>query len=502
MKLRIDSLAFGALLLLCASFAHSQVSVVQAPPIHFQFFTSSGLPLSNGKLYTYIGGTTTLQNTYVDSTGTTQNPDPIPLDVTGSPSNGSTQTSIFLSNASWKFVAFDVNNVQQWSVDNVTTTFALLNTANTWTATQTFSQAIVDTQTDNQFITGTPGNQTTLDFPPPAANVTLHFPNIADTVVARTTTDTLTNKTLTSPTINTPTLNGTLVPNGPATYLAIANANPTGTTTSTLTILLNAPAQATIATTSTTTGVIGICASACGNTGTAIIQQSGLVNCVFDGATTAGDYVGVSSSVAGDCTDIGASALTGNFGRVLSTNGGAGTYSIDLFPQRSNLSTVTADGTTTIASASTTSAQPLKCVTVAPAGGLNQLGKLFRATAQVQLVAGGGASNQTVSWNIQDGSAGCLGGAGGAASYVTTSANASNVNTNSVITCVVATTGSSGVVNCSMLTTSDIGTVRVLLFNPTVNLTHQLTIGNQCSFSVASGSNVCNQYQLDTELLN
>jgi hypothetical protein len=55
---------------------------------------------------------------------------------------------------------------------------------------------------------------------------------------------------------------------------------------------------------------------------------------VFDGATTAGHYVGLSAGTDGDCTDAGATYPTSGqvIGRVLSTNVGAGTYSIALFP--------------------------------------------------------------------------------------------------------------------------------------------------------------------------
>jgi hypothetical protein len=63
------------------------------------------------------------------------------------------------------------------------------------------------------------------------------------------------------------------------------------------------------------------------------VTLQGTVGCVFDGATTAGHYVTISASVAGDCTDGGATFPTGTqvMGRVLSTNGGAGTYNVALF---------------------------------------------------------------------------------------------------------------------------------------------------------------------------
>lgn len=334
---------FVVILVVFVSLGHCQVPVAMAPPIHFQFLNASGQPLANGKVYTYQAGTTTCQNTYVDASGVTQNPCPILLDGTGSPSNGSTQVGIFLSNTSWKFVGYDANNVFQWSVDNVTTYFALLNSTNTWSATQTFSAAIVDTLTDNQIIFGTVGNQTTLDAPPPTGNVTVHLPNTTDTLVGRITTDTLQNKTLTNPTVNTgtfnspslvtPSINSVPVANSPGTYIAVANASVTGTTSNELVKIINAPAAATVSAVSDTSGIVGICVSNCGTTGNAIIQSSGTVNCVFDGGVTSNDYVTISSSAAGDCHDIGAGypSLTQVLGRVLVTNASAGTYSILLY---------------------------------------------------------------------------------------------------------------------------------------------------------------------------
>jgi hypothetical protein len=85
---------------------------------------------------------------------------------------------------------------------------------------------------------------------------------------------------------------------------------------------------------SDTGGIVGITISGAGTTGSATIQQVGTADCVFDGATTASDYVTISSSVAGDCTDFGSTYPTSGqvIGRVLSTNVAGGTYSVDLFP--------------------------------------------------------------------------------------------------------------------------------------------------------------------------
>ena len=116
--------------------------------------------------------------------------------------------------------------------------------------------------------------------------------------------------------------------------ISVSNAASTGTTTSTLTKLTGAPSTAVIAGTSDTGGVVGITTSGAGTTGSATITIAGSVSCVFDGSTTAGHYVQISSMTAGNCTDAGATYPSSNqvMGRVLSTNVGSGTYTMDLFP--------------------------------------------------------------------------------------------------------------------------------------------------------------------------
>jgi len=116
--------------------------------------------------------------------------------------------------------------------------------------------------------------------------------------------------------------------------VTVNNAGSTGTTLDTLTSLTGAPSTAVITSAGATSGVVGITIANPGTTGNATIQTNGLVLCVFDGATTANHYVGISSGTAGDCTDAGASFPTSGqvIGRVLTTNGGAGTYIINLFP--------------------------------------------------------------------------------------------------------------------------------------------------------------------------
>jgi len=117
--------------------------------------------------------------------------------------------------------------------------------------------------------------------------------------------------------------------------ITVANAAITGTTAGTLTKLNGvASSTAVIAATTDTGGVAGITTAGAGTTGNAVITIAGLVNCAFDGATTVNDYVQISSSTGGDCTDAGATYPTSNqvIGRVTSTNLASGTYQIDLFP--------------------------------------------------------------------------------------------------------------------------------------------------------------------------
>ena len=51
----------------------------------FQFFSSIGLPLSGGKVYTYQAGSSTPLATYTDNTGNVANANPIILGSDGRP---------------------------------------------------------------------------------------------------------------------------------------------------------------------------------------------------------------------------------------------------------------------------------------------------------------------------------------------------------------------------------------------------------------------------------
>ncbi len=129
------------------------------------------------------------------------------------------------------------------------------------------------------------------------------------------------------------------------TSINVANAATTGTTVNTLTKLTGTPSTAVISSAGDTGGAIGITTAGAGTTGTATITYMGLVACVFDGATMAGDYVQISSSTAGNCHDTGSQTYPSSgqvIGRVLSTNSASGTFNLDLFPAEVKPPTLTA----------------------------------------------------------------------------------------------------------------------------------------------------------------
>jgi hypothetical protein len=94
--------------------------------------------------------------------------------------------------------------------------------------------------------------------------------------------------------------------------------------------------EATIATTGTTQGILGICAAGCGGSGNATIVRWGAATCSFDQGTVAGDYVVPSTTTGGDCHDTGSNSYPTSgsqpLGWVLSTNSGAGNYAVILDP--------------------------------------------------------------------------------------------------------------------------------------------------------------------------
>lgn len=116
-----------------------------------------------------------------------------------------------------------------------------------------------------------------------------------------------------------------------ALIVPFTNASSTGTTVDKLVKLTSG--HAVIMAISDTDNSVGIAVNGAGTSGTVQVAVNGVTLCVFDGATTAGDYIQISSSTAGDCHDTGSTSRPGSgqsLGRVLSTNVSGGTYAVSL----------------------------------------------------------------------------------------------------------------------------------------------------------------------------
>lgn len=81
----------------------------------FQFFTTTGVPLAGGFLYSYQAGSTTPATTYTDSAGTIANTNPIQLGTDGRPP----AEIWFTAGSTYKFVLTDSANVVIQTYDNL-----------------------------------------------------------------------------------------------------------------------------------------------------------------------------------------------------------------------------------------------------------------------------------------------------------------------------------------------------------------------------------------------
>lgn len=93
-----------------------------APVPVAKFFDNNGFPLSFGQIFTYAAGTTTPQATYVDSTQTTQNTNPIQLNFRG-------ECNLWLdATKTYKFLLQDLfgNTIPGWPIDNIPGGFGAL----------------------------------------------------------------------------------------------------------------------------------------------------------------------------------------------------------------------------------------------------------------------------------------------------------------------------------------------------------------------------------------
>jgi Right handed beta helix region len=98
---------------LCLSLAaHGATQPILQPYQTFLNPNAAGLPCAGCSLYSYAAGSTTAQPTYTDSTGLSQNTNPIILDTGGG-------AKIWLGANPYKFVLKDTLGTTIWTVDNV-----------------------------------------------------------------------------------------------------------------------------------------------------------------------------------------------------------------------------------------------------------------------------------------------------------------------------------------------------------------------------------------------
>ena len=499
------------LILFAASFCYSQTAVNLAAlpgPFLYTNGPNTGGALSFGCVFTYFAGTTNPQDTYTDSSGLTKNQNPVVLN------SGGFGQLWFISGSLYDIRVVSsggtncISGLTQYSAKSVNG--SLLNLPNEWQQTQTFDLPINILAPDLQIVFGNPsGTQTTLDIPPTTGNYILHGPPLtaSDTLLSANAIQPVTNKNLTTGT----QVNGCGMTNGPGTYICIPNNGSTATVLNSLAILTGAPSTATVAATTTTTGILGVVVAGAGITGNATIQQSGNPNCNFDGATIAGDYVTISSTIAGSCHDSGigppllpTGILIGQIlGQVLSTNAGIGAYQVELqaqsVPGVERLISASIPGTFVIPTTANTPIGPQSY----PAGTLNHLGAALRVAFST---AANPQASMVTTIYIGFGSSSALGAAlltyagGGSAS---TSAVQSIVTTY----CYVTVIGSSGSLACSSFGS---GLTGVSTFYPTITPTYTVTVdltqavyvGSVCSFSVANPANNCVGNSLFLEQLN
>lgn len=228
---------------------------------------------------------------------------------------------------------------------------------------------------------------------------------------------------------------------GRGALAVIPNASSTGTTLYTLTKLTAAPSTAVIAATTDLTGSVGITVGNAGTSGYALIQTSGNVPCVFDGATTANDWVQYSSSTAGNCHDTGSTTrpTSGSdvLGRVLSTNGAGGTYTMNLLGPGNpaaiggtNLGslTYTASGTTTFAAASIWTVFAKVTATHSTSTTFSPTGLVSGGSYVVEIIQDGTGGGVTFTLGTAGScSAWKVGGGGAGAITLSTAANAIDV---------------------------------------------------------------------------
>jgi hypothetical protein len=95
------------------------VSVVLSPFVGVggQLFDDNGTPLAGGKIYVYLGGTSTLTDSYTSSAGDAAHTNPIILDAAGRVPSGQVWLPDAVNN--YKFILTDANDVLIGTYDDV-----------------------------------------------------------------------------------------------------------------------------------------------------------------------------------------------------------------------------------------------------------------------------------------------------------------------------------------------------------------------------------------------
>ena len=530
MSEKLSRIIFG-LLLLCACLipdSYSQTSVILSPLPQFSSYLQNGRPNAFGCVFTYSSGTTTPLATYTDSTGLTQNPNPVILTA------GGTANIWIQSGQAYSFTVKSsggsncASGSSQYTVNGIGGGGSTLSVVVPYSPTPTFSLTA-----QNELISFTlTGNAVSLPLvvtgvSPPAlltfqlienatGGYTFTWPSnveggcnpiytaangitIQQFVWNGTNAIALGQCVTNFGSLIEPVINSTQIVNSPGTYyLGVGSPAAVGDlvylTSASFGNVVTNPAGNMV-------GIIGIAASL--PTGSTVnVQQSGTILCNFDGATTAPDYVQASASVAGDCHDAGAAYPTSGqvLGRILTSIGSAGPAQVDLFgPEIRSSSAICTNGATVTVSTSTTSAQPLNTCAFS-AGALNVANKAFRLTGDGLFIVGGGAENSSLAFGV--GTTAALGTNNTLATQVSASSNWAD---QTQITCVVATTGATGSLNCTatqILSATATNDVTQMFTLSSVNLTGAVYVGEACTFNTASTSNTCTQKVFTVEQLN
>ena len=314
------------LLCLLAGMAFGQTYSLSPYP-SLQFFAANGSPLAGGLVYTYQAGTTTPLATYEDSQGLTPNANPIVLDSSGHPTNGSNPVGLWLTNnTAYKICISDSNNIPQYCIDNINN-----HVIASYTDVTALWQGTCNSSTwlrGDGFCLTIPGG----------GNVSVNSPFFnAGRIPIATAATTLANGPLVQQTLtNSPLGSGInylqmnlspykgLLDMGSQELGMIAweVADQSGTATGGLLYKINGSNQAVKATTTDIATPLYIAAG--DYSGFAQLSVAGESYCTFDGGATVGHIVVASTTVAGQCHDAGLSPPGGRYiiGYVASTAGG------------------------------------------------------------------------------------------------------------------------------------------------------------------------------------